>query len=359
MPSERTRHAETAAIVAPVQPYENDPMTFSWPDNVTYSRADRLPIRRLPWGKGFTYRDSAGTTVDDRSVRQRIEALAIPPAWDGVRIAAAATWHIQAIGRDARGRRQYRYHPAWIETNKRRDFDRLVAFGGKLPTLREHIDSQLRRRSLDRDRVTGIALHLLDRTLIRVGNAAYTEQNGSYGLTTLEDEHVEFGGKDVVFTFIGKGGKERELRLHDPRAARALRHCHELPGHHLLSYVAEDGEICPLTSTDVNSALRQITGSEFTAKTFRTWGASSDAFERLVTAGPEETATAAKRSLNAALRETAAMLGNTLAVCRKYYVHPAIGEAYLDGELPTSFGRARRHLTPAESATLRFLEAAD
>lgn len=330
---------------------------YEWPLRVIYSEPDRLPIRRQRWGKGFTYRDGDGTVVDDPAIRLRIDTLAIPPAWDDVRIAAAANWHVQAIGRDARGRRQYRYHPVWIERNKLRDFKRLPAFAAKLPRLRDYSATQLRRRRLDKEQVIGIALYLLDRTLIRVGNAAYTRDNESFGLTTLEDRHLSLEKSSIRLTFIGKGGKERELEFDDPRAARLLRNCHELPGHQLLQFWYDDGELRPLTSTDINEALERITGQSFTAKTFRTWGGTSDAFERLVGIGPADSDTAAKRNLNGALRETAAMLGNTLAVCRKYYVHPAVSDAYLSGTLPRSFGRSRKGLTPAESATVRFLEA--
>ena len=329
---------------------------FEWPGTITYSETANLPIRRVRCGRGFTYRDAAGAAVRDDHVRRRIKALAIPPAWENVRIAAFATWHVQAIGRDARGRRQYRYHPLWIEQNKLRDFGRLVAFAGKLPAIRDYVDAQLRRRQLDKEQVTGIALHLLDTTLIRVGNAAYAEANGSFGLTTLRNHHVQLDGSSILFTFAGKGGKRRRLWLDDPRAARAVRHCHELPGHQLLQYVADDGELVALTSTDVNDALQQLTGESFTAKTFRTWGASSDAFERLVLVGPAESQAEGMRNLNAALLDTAGRLGNTLAVCRKYYVHPAIGEVYLEGALPPSFGQARKGLSEAESALARFLE---
>jgi DNA topoisomerase-1 len=329
---------------------------FEWPADVTYSDSANLPIRRLRCGRGFSYRDATDAVVRDKRVRLRIDALAIPPAWENVRIAAYATWHMQAVGRDARGRRQYRYHPLWIERNKLRDFDRLVDFSAKLPVIRRYIDRQLRRRQLDKDQVIGIALHLLDRTLIRVGNTAYAADNNTYGLTTLRDRHVKISGDSIRFTFTGKGGQERRLEFDDPRAARALRQCHELPGQQLLQYVADDGELRSLTSTDINDALLQITGQPFTAKTFRTWGASSDAYERLVHTEPPTSVSDGMRKLNAALRDTAAILGNTLAVCRKHYVHPAIGEAFLADALPASLGPSRKGLSEAESALARFLE---
>lgn len=329
---------------------------FEWTGSVTFGDADALPIRRVRCGRGFTYRDKQGVIVRDPEVRQRIDALAIPPAWEDVRVAAVRAWHVQAMGRDARSRRQYRYHPLWTEQNKLRDFARLPAFAEKLPAIRAFADQQLRRRQMDKERVVGIALRLLDRTLIRIGNTAHTRANGTFGLTTLRDRHVAISGASVYFDFIGKGGKARRIRLDDPRASRAIGQCHELPGHHLLQYLDDDGEVEPLLSTDVNEALATITGEPFTAKTFRTWGGSSDAFERLGNTDQAMPETARVRALNAALRETAGLLGNTVAVCRKYYVHPAIPEAYLEADLPPVKGRARKGLSVAESAMVRFLE---
>lgn len=329
---------------------------FQWTGSVTFGNADELPISRIRCGRGFTYRDKQGTIVRDPEFRRRIDALAIPPAWDDVRVAAVPAWHVQAMGRDARSRRQYRYHPLWTEQNKLRDFARLPAFAAKLPAIREFADQQLRRRQMDKERVIGIALRLLDRTLIRIGNTVHTRDNKTFGLTTLRNRHVAISPDSVSFDFIGKGGQARRIRLDDPRASRAIGQCHELPGHHLLQYLADDGEIEPLSSTDINQALAAITGEPFTAKTFRTWGGSGDAFERLGATDPAASDTARVRALNAALRETAGILGNTVAVCRKYYVHPAIPEAYLTGDLPPVKGPGRKGLSVAESATLRFLE---
>ncbi len=329
---------------------------FEWTGTVTFGNADELPIRRIRCGRGFSYRDEQGVLVRDAEIRRRIDTLAIPPAWNDVRIAAVPAWHVQAMGRDARSRRQYRYHPLWIEQNKRRDFARLPAFAAKLPAIREFVDQQLRRRQMDKERVIGIALRLLDRTLIRIGNASHTRANGTFGLTTLRNRHVAISPDGVSFDFVGKGGKARRIRLDDPRASRAIGQCHELPGQHLLKYLADDGATEPLSSTDVNQALAAITGEPFTAKTFRTWGGSSDAFERLDAVDPVAGDTGRLRALNAALRETAGILGNTVAVCRKYYVHPAIPEAYLAGDLPPVRGPARKGLSTVESATARFLE---
>lgn len=333
---------------------------FTWPEPVVYGETADLPIARIRRGRGFSYRDRDGEPIKNRDARARFDALAIPPAWEEVRIAAAGNRHVQAIGRDAKHRKQYRYHPSWIEQNKRRDFDRLPAFAAALPKIREFIDTQFRRQAMDRERMTGVALRLLEQTLIRVGNDAYVVSNGSYGLTTLTDRQVKANGSSVTFRFVAKGGKETRIDLHDARAARAVKRCHELPGHRLLQYVDDDGEVCPLTSTEINQALHELTGETFTAKTFRTWGGTVDAFERLATQPLPESEAEQARILNQHLRETARVLGNTLAVCRKYYVHPQLIDAYRDGSLATLRAdvRARRGLTGTETATLRFLSGA-
>ncbi len=330
---------------------------FVWPRPVVYGETEDLPIARVRCGRGFSYRDRDGHSIRNHDARKRFDALAIPPAWEDVRIAAEGNRHVQAIGRDARKRKQYRYHPLWIEQNKLRDFSRLPDFGAALPKIRDFVDTQLRRPALDRERMTALALRLLEQTLIRVGNDAYVESNGSYGLTTLTDSQVKANGNSLAFRFIAKGGKETRLDLHDPRAARAVKRCHELPGHRLLQYVDNDGEVCPLTSTDLNETLHELTGETFTAKTFRTWGGTVDAFERLAGEPLPESEAEQARALNRHLRETAKVLGNTLAVCRKYYVHPKVIEAYQDGSLadrqPSM--RERRGLNGIETAALRFL----
>lgn len=330
---------------------------FAWPKPVVYGQTEDLPIARLRCGHGFAYRDPRGRPIRDPRARKRFAALAIPPAWEDVRIAAEGNQHVQAIGRDSRKRKQYRYHPLWIEQNKLRDFGRLPDFAEALPKIREFIDAQLRRQTLDRQRMIGIALRLLDQTLIRIGNDAYLESNGSYGLTTLTDKHVVANGSTVTFRFIAKGGKLTRIDLKDPRAARAVQRCHELPGQRLLQYVDDDGEISPLTSTQINEMLQELTGETFTAKTFRTWGGTVDAFGRLAGQALPGSAAERVRTLNQHLRETAKVLGNTLAVCRKYYVHPKVIDAYQQGELAKrqATGRPRRGLSDVETATLRFL----
>lgn len=214
--------------------------TFVWPKPVIYGETEHLPIVRVRCGRGFSYRDMRGHVVKSQGERIRFDALAIPPAWEEVRIADKGNRHVQAIGRDSRKRKQYRYHPLWIEQNKLRDFGRLPDFAHALPNIREFIDSQLRRQLLDRERMIGIALHLLEQTLIRVGNDAYLDANGSYGLTTLTDKQVTTSGDSLTFRFVAKGGKPTRLDFRDPRAARAVKRCHELPGHRLLQYLDDE-----------------------------------------------------------------------------------------------------------------------
>lgn len=333
------------------------PNQFVWPTPVVYGDTEDLPIARVRCGRGFSYRDRDGHSITNPEERVRFNALAIPPAWEHVQIAAEGNRHVQAIGRDARKRKQYRYHPLWIEQNKLRDFNRLPEFAAALPKIREFIDVQLRRPVLDLERMTALALRLLEQTLIRVGNDAYVDANGSYGLTTLTERQVKANGSSVSFRFIAKGGKETRIELHDARAARAVKRCHELPGHRLLQYVDDGGEICPLTSTHVNDTLHELTGETFTAKTFRTWGGTVDAFGRLAGEPLPGSESEQVRTLNRHLRETAKVLGNTLAVCRKYYVHPKVLEAYQDGTLAARQpeARARRGLSGVETAALRFL----
>ena len=330
---------------------------FVWPTPVVYGDTEDLPIARVRCGRGFSYRHRDGHSISNPEERVRFNALAIPPAWEQVRIAEQGNRHVQAIGRDARKRKQYRYHPLWIEQNKLRDFGRLPEFAAALPKIREFVDTQLRRPALDLERMTALALRLLEQTLIRVGNDSYVDANGSYGLTTLTDRQVKANGNSVSFRFIAKGGKETRIELHDARAARAVKRCHELPGHRLLQYIDDDGVVCPLTSTHVNDMLQELTGETFTAKTFRTWGGTVDAFGRLAGQPLPTSESEQVRTLNRHLRETAKVLSNTLAVCRKYYVHPKVLEAYHDGTLATlqPNARARRGLSGVETAALRFL----
>jgi DNA topoisomerase-1 len=299
----------------------------------------------------------------------RITAIAIPPAWSGVWIAPTAHAHLQATGRDARERKQYRYHPAWALARREANYARLVEFAHALPEIRAFVDAGLRRPCLDRDRVLALALRILDTGMIRVGNEEYARNNGSRGLTTLRKRNVDVDGDDIELHFTGKGGVEYSLAMHDPRAARALRRCHELPGHRLFRYRDAAGGLHPVTSSDINALLEEITGQHFTAKDFRTWAGTVTAYEQLAAREPGTSDAETAKIVNEAVRHTAAVLGNTLAVCKRYYVHPQVVAAFSAGEikgpkLPQDGAngagkRATRgkKLTGSEAALARLLSA--
>jgi DNA topoisomerase-1 len=288
---------------------------------------------RKPWGRGFTYLDNAGKHITQEKVRRRLEALVIPPAWTDVWICRSPDGHIQATGRDEKGRKQYIYHPDWNGVRNEVKFGRMQAFGEALPALRAQVDADMRSHKLSWARVVALVVSLLDKTLLRVGNAAYTQANGSYGLTTLHDEHTAVSGSHITFSFVGKGGKHQEVSVQDRRLARQVQKCQDLPGQHLFQYIGEDGARHNLSSTDVNSYLHQYTGQNFSAKDFRTWGATVAAAEKLAELGAAETEAEVEKNLTTAVKHAAEQLGNTYPICRQYYVHPHILEAYQAGQL--------------------------
>jgi DNA topoisomerase-1 len=302
-------------------------------------------IRRRA-GKGFTYQDSDGRKVEDRAVLSRIRALAIPPAWTGVWISPDPDGHIQATGRDAKGRKQYRYHPQWMACRDEAKFSSLAEFAQALPAIRERVDSDLRKPGVPRERVLASVVWLLDRTLIRIGNEAYSRENKSYGLTTLRSRHVDIEGQTLRFSFVGKSGQEWKLKLFDRRIARIVRAISELPGQHLFQYV-DDGTRHPVQSSEVNAYLREASGAPFTSKHFRTWGATKLAAAMFAEVEPpaskKERATTANRIFDA----VAARLRNTRSVCRSCYVHPGIVSAWEEGELQQQISELRRRFRRA------------
>ena len=289
-------------------------------------------ITRHRHGRGFTYRDPDGRTIRDREVIDRIRALAIPPAWTDVWICRWPNGHIQATGRDARGRKQHRYHPDWHAHRDEAKFGRMVEFARALPRIRKRTDADLARRGLPREKVLAAVVRLLELTLIRVGNDEYTKLNKSFGLTTLRDRHARIDGTTIRFRFRGKSGKVHDVGLRDRRLAGVIRRCQELPGQELFQY-DEDGEIGDIASDDVNDYLREISGGDFTAKDFRTWAGTVLAYRALRALQPATDERGARRNVVEAIRRTAGRLGNTAAVCRRSYVHPAVLEAYLDGHI--------------------------
>jgi DNA topoisomerase-1 len=307
---------------------------------------------------GWRYRRPDGTVVTDPGERARIEAIGVPPAWTQVWICPLPDGHLQATGRDARGRKQYRYHPRWRAVQDGTKFHRMGAFGHALPGLRDRIDQDLDRPGLPREKVLGAVLRLMDQTLIRIGNEEYARQNDSFGLTTLRHDHVRIEDPTTLaFEFRAKSGKEQRVRLSDPRLATVVHACHELPGQELFSYVDDGGRVVDVGSTDVNAYLRGVTHAVFTAKDFRTWGGTRTAAETLITLGPPRSSSDARRKILAALDAAAARLNNTRAVCRASYVSPRVPDAYVEGSLTAAFDRAEEHerLSHSESAMLLVL----
>lgn len=294
-------------------------------------------IRRLRVGKGFRYVGECGRPVKGREELTRIRALAIPPAWTDVQICARSNGHIQATGRDARGRKQYRYHVRWRRVRDETKFGRMIAFAEALPAIRARVAKDSVRSGLPREKVLAVVMQLLERTLIRVGNEEYAKQNRSYGLTTMRVKHVSVRGPQIRFRFRGKSGKDHVVDVRDRRLARVIRRCQELPGQELFRYVDQAGTAHTIESTDVNAYLREAAGSDFSAKDFRTWYGSLLAARAL--AGLARGAAPHQKDVKIAIAQVAEKLGNTPAVCRKSYVHPAVVDCYARGELKP-LGRA-------------------
>ena len=298
-----------------------------------YVTDTRPGIRRKRAGRGFTYIGLDGTPIRDPQELRRMRALGIPPAWTGVWICPLPHGHLQATGRDAKGRKQYRYHPQWREVRDQTKYGQMCAFGSALPLIRKQVDYDLALPDLPRDKVLATVLRLLETTLIRVGNEAYARANRSFGLTTLRDRHVDIAGTALRFQFRGKSGKEHMIEIHDRRLARIVRRCQDLPGQELFQYVDDEGQRRTIDSGDVNAYLRQITGQDFTTKDFRTWAGAVLATEALRACGTCGSVTEAKRNVVQVIKSVASRLGNTPAICRKCYVSPAIIEAYVAGSL--------------------------
>jgi DNA topoisomerase-1 len=294
-------------------------------------------FRRRRAGRGFTYLDAQGKPVTSPALRKRFTALVIPPAWQDVWICAKPNGHLLVTGRDEAGRKQYIYHPQWTALRDQAKYERLRLFGEALPKLRTQVQHDLRKRTLTCEKVTALVVNLLEQTLIRVGNEEYARQNETYGLTTLQDDHVAVSGTAVSFEFRGKSGKDHEIALQDRRLARLVHACQELPGQHLFQYLDENDTVCGLTSTQVNEYLRHVSGCEFTAKDFRTWGGTVMATRLLHQVGLGDTPRASERNIGQVIKQVAEKLGNTPAVCRQHYVHPAILTAYLADQLPTIY----------------------
>jgi len=350
-----------AALPAPV-PTMPDPPAAAGAAGLRYVRDASPGIRRLRHGRGFRYRAANGETVRDADTLARIRALAIPPAWRDVWICPVANGHIQAVGRDRRGRKQYRYHARWRQVRDEAKYERMVAFAQALPALRAQVDSDLARPGLPREKVVATVVALLEKTLIRVGNDEYARHNRSYGLTTMRDRHAQVQGTRILFRFRGKSGKVHAVGIEDRRLSRIVKRCQDLPGEPLLQYVDDEGTVRDVESGDVNDYLRAITGRDFTAKDFRTWAGTVLAAWALAEVAAFGSRTQAQKNIVRAIESVAGRLGNTTAVCRKSYVHPAVFDSYLDGtlvgRLQARAGKALREmrsLTREEAAVLVLL----
>jgi DNA topoisomerase-1 len=300
---------------------------------------DDVPgIQRRKAGKGFRYIHPDGRAVRERAILARIRALAIPPAWTQVWICPRDDGHLQATGRDARRRKQYRYHRRWHEVRDESKYGRMLAFARVLPRIRRRVDQDLARPGLPREKVLATVVRLLESTRIRVGNEEYARHNDSFGLTTLREKQVQVRGSKLKFRFRGKSGVEHDIELTDARLARIVRRMHDLPGEELFRYVDEQGEARRVESADVNAYLKDVAGEEFTSKDFRTWAGTVLAM-RALRALEHQSQSEAKRNVNQAIEAVAKELGNTKAVCRKCYVHPAVIDSYLQGTLRAAIGQ--------------------
>lgn len=304
------------------------------PRGLTYVDPDKPGIIRVKRGSEFVYQRTNGRPVREASVLARIRSLVIPPAWTDVWICSSPNGHLQATGRDARGRKQYRYHPEWTACASLTKFDQMASFAASLPAFRRQVEQDLSLRGLPKRKVLALVSVLLERTLIRIGNDEYARHNASFGLTTMQDEHAEIKGMHVRFHFKGKSGKMHDVTLDDKRLAKLIRRCQELPGSRLFQYVDEDGVVRDVDSGDVNAYLRETMGKNFTAKDFRTWNGTMLAYRALQLLPPPTSKTAGERQVATAVTAVAGLLGNTRAVCRRSYIHPAVIEAYLDEGLP-------------------------
>ena len=351
MPNARARTRPRRKVADPTA----EPAEAAASAGLRYVSDTRPGIRRRKAGKGFSYVDPQGATIRDPATLARIRSLAIPPAYTDVWICPDPRGHIQATGRDARGRKQYRYHPRWRAVRDETKFGRMVAFSEALPRIRKQVEADLSRPGLAREKVLATIVRLLECSCIRVGNEEYARNNDSFGLTTLKDDHVEISGSRIRFEFRGKSGKLHTVDVADRRLARIVAHCQSIPGEDLFQYLDDSGERQTVGSGDVNDYIRQAAGDDFSAKDFRTWAGTILAVEALREAGTFDSEREGKSKLLGAIDRVAQQLNNTRAVCRKYYVHPAVVDSYLTGSLITELTPSRNGTGPA---TLTKMETA-
>jgi DNA topoisomerase I len=325
-----------------------DPEASAEEAGLVYVSDTAAGVRRRRVGKGFSYLDPDGAPIRDPKRLAWFKRLAIPPAWTDVWVCANARGHLQATGRDARGRKVYRYHPRWRQVRDDFKFEHMIAFARALPAIRKRVAKDLRRAELPREKVLAAIVSLLEQTRIRVGNEEYARENRSFGLTTLRDRHAKVRGARMVFTFEGKAGREHTVPLTDRRLAKIVKRCRELPGQVLFQYLDDDGRRTSVSSDDVNSYLTEITGKDFTAKDFRTWAGTLVAAQELARIAALDAQSQGKKDIVRAIEQVGESLGNTPAVSRNSYVHPAVTDAYLEGEVIRVVRRATgRRLAPS------------
>lgn len=328
-----------------------EPQESSRQAGLRYVTDAKPGIARKRWGKYFRYFGPDGRPVRDAAVLARIRSLVIPPAWTDVWICPLPNGHLQATGRDARKRKQSRYHPRWREVRDETKYERMKVFGEALPKIRERVERDLALPGLPRDKVLATIVRLLETTFIRVGNEEYARENHSYGLTTLRDKHADINGSKVHFKFKGKSGKLHNIDVNDRRLARIVKQCQDVPGYELFQYIDEDGSHRSVDAADVNEYLQAISGEPFTAKDFRTWAGTVLACSLLREFEAFESQSQAKKNVVAAIKSVAERLGNTPAVCRKCYVHPAVIDSYIGGETVQNFeAQVKRELPKLKHA---------
>ena len=330
-----------------------DPLESAKAAGLRYVTDAKPGIQRKRSGKGFRYLDASGAPVRDKETLARIRSLVIPPAWQRVWICPTSNGHLQATGRDAKGRKQSRYHPRWREVRDETKYERMMLFGRALPAIREHVDHDLALPAMPRSKILATIVRLMETTFIRIGNEEYARGNQSYGLTTMRNKHVAVSGSTVHFEFNGKSGVRHTIDLNDRRLARIVKQCRDLPGYELFQYVDENGERHSIGSADVNDYLREIAGDYFTAKDFRTWAGTVLATAMLREFEPFESETQAKKNVVEAIKAVAKRLGNTPSVCRKCYVHPAVIDSYLGGRMMQTLEHQVKHEVEEDPPGLR------
>jgi DNA topoisomerase I len=335
-----------------------DPVEVAEDAGLRYVSDDQPGYTRKAKGKDFEFFETDGKAIRDETRLLRIRRLAIPPAYKDVWICPSPHGHIQATGRDARGRKQYRYHERWREARAENKYDRMLVFAQTLPKIRRRVNKDMAMRDLPQNKVLATVVQLLGRTFIRIGNEEYARENKSFGLTTMQDRHVDVKGAKLSFSFRGKSGVKHEIDVNDRRLANIIRKLQDLPGQDIFQYEDEAGEVRNVTSEDVNGYLQEITGEEFTAKDFRTWAGTVLTAMALSAQGPVENKTQAKENIKVAIAAVAKILGNTPTVCRKCYVHPVVLESYLDGDMIEGLRRKTEEALSENLEDLRAEEAA-